>query len=128
MYHTVEIIEESLHLKEFAKKLPTSRSNNFVVVDKKEKISGILTFLDYYDNLLNGKLDNQATVKDIMTKDVVTVSIEDNLSTAMEKITGGDYAILPVVAEDDPLKMLGILTRRDILEAYDQAVIKRAIV
>jgi hypothetical protein len=25
------------------------------------------------------------------------------------------------------LKMLGILTRRDILEAYDQAVIKKAI-
>jgi CIC family chloride channel protein len=128
MYHTVEIIPENLNLKDFAKKLPTSRTNNFVVVDDKENISGVLTFLDYYDNLFNGKLDGQATVKDIMTKDVVTVSIEDNLSTAMEKITGGDYAILPVVSADDPLKMMGILTRRDILEAYDQAVIKRAIV
>ena len=128
MYHTVEIVPENLGLKDFAKKLPSSRSNNFVVVDKNEKISGVLTFLDYYDNLFNGKLDGQATVKDIMTKDVVTVSIEDNLSTAMEKITGGDYAILPVVAADDPLKMMGILTRRDILEAYDQAVIKRAII
>jgi CIC family chloride channel protein len=88
----------------------------------------VLTFLDYYDNLFNGKLDNQMTVKDIMTKDVVTVSIEDNLSTAMEKITAGDYSILPVVKADDPLKMAGILTRRDILEAYDQAVIKKAVV
>ena len=127
MYHTVEIIHDNLGLKELAEKLPKSRSNNFVVVNDKEKITGILTYLDYYDNLFNGKLDNRMTVKDIMTKDVVTVSIEDNLSKAMEKITAGDYGILPVVAADDPLKMLGILTRRDILEAYDQAVIKKAI-
>jgi CIC family chloride channel protein len=63
-----------------------------------------------------------------MTQDVVTVSIEDNLGTAMEKITAGDFSILPVVSAEDSLKMLGILTRRDILEAYDQAVIKKAIV
>jgi CIC family chloride channel protein len=66
-------------------------------------------------------------VKDIMTRDVVTVTIDDNLDTALEKITAKDFAILPVVSTDDPLKMLGILTRRDILEAYDQAVIKKAI-
>jgi CIC family chloride channel protein len=128
MYHTVEIIPETFLLKDLAKKLPQSRSNNFVVVDKNENITGVLTFLDYYDNLFNGKLDNQMMVKDIMTKEVVTVSIEDNLSTAMEKITAGDYSILPVVSADNPLKMAGILTRRDILEAYDQAVIKKAIV
>ena len=128
MYHTVEIVPENLHLKEFAKGLPQSRSNNFVIVNDKEQITGILTFLDYYDNLFNGKLDDQMTVKDIMTPEVVTVSIEDNLGTAMEKITAGDFSILPVVSADDPLKLLGILTRRDILEAYDQAVIKKAII
>ncbi len=99
-----------------------------MVVDDQENITGVLTFLDYYDYLFNGSLDDQATVKDIMTTDVVTVSIDDNLGTAMEKITAGDYSILPVVTAEDPLKMAGILTRRDILEAYDQAVIKKAIV
>jgi len=128
MYHTVEMIPETFLLQDLAKKLPQSRSNNFVVVDEKEKITGVLTFLDYYDNLFNGKLDNHMMVKDIMTTDVVTVSIEDNLSTAMERITAGDYSILPVHEADDPLKLAGILTRRDILEAYDQAVIKKAIV
>ena len=128
MYHTVEIVPENLHLKEFAEGLSKSRSNNFVVVNDKEEIAGVLTFLDYYDNLFNGKIDDQMMVKDIMTSDVVTVSIEDNLGTALEKITAGDFSILPVMSTDDPLKMLGILTRRDILEAYDQAVIKKAII
>ena len=127
MYHTVEIVPETMNLKELADKLPKSRSNNFVVVNDKEEISGVLTFLDYYDKLFNEKLDDHMMVKDIMTPDVVTVSIEDNLDTALKKITSEDFSILPVVSPDDPLKMLGILTRRDILEAYDQAVIKKAI-
>ncbi len=127
MYHTVEIVPETMNLKDFAEKLPKSRSNNFVVVNDKENISGVLTFLDYYDKLFNEKLDDHMLVKDIMTPDVVTVTIEDNLDTALKKITAEDFSILPVVSPDDPLKMLGILTRRDILEAYDQAVIKKAI-
>ena len=127
MYHTVELVPEGLHLNDFAEKLPRSRSNNFVVVNDKEEITGVLTFLDYYDKLYNGKIDDHMVVKDIMTPDVVTVSIEDNLDTALEKITARDFSILPVVSPDNPLKLLGILTRRDILEAYDQAVIKKAI-
>jgi len=127
MYHTVEMVPEKLPLQQLAKRLPKSRSNNFVVVNDKEEITGVLTFLDYYDKLFNEKIDDDMLVKDIMSTDVVTVTIEDNLNTALEKITAKDYSILPVVAPDDPLKLLGILTRRDILEAYDQAVIKRAV-
>ncbi len=127
MYHTVEIISETMDLQEFARELPKARSNNFVVVNDKEEMTGIVTYLDYFDNIVNGNSDDHTMVKDIMTPDVVTVSIEDNLGTAMQKITAGDYAILPVVSSHDPLKMLGVLTRRDILEAYDQAVIKKAI-
>lgn len=127
MYHTVEMVPENLPLNRFTERLPQSRSNNFVVVNDREEITGVLTFLDYYDLLVKGEIDEHMRVKDIMAKDVVTVSIKDNLGTALEKIAAKDYAILPVVAEDNPLKMLGILTRRDILEAYDQAVIKKAI-
>lgn len=127
MYHTVEMVPQDMPLEEFAEKLPRSRSNNFVVVNSKEEIAGVLTFLDYYDKLFNNELKDHMKVKDIMTPDVVTVTIEDNLDTALEKIAARDYSILPVVSPDEPRKMLGILTRRDILEAYDQAVIKKAI-
>jgi len=127
MYHTVEMVPQDMHLTDFAQKLPQSRSNNFVVVDRNEEIAGVLTFLDYYDKLFNNEIDDHMEVKDIMSTDVETVSIEDNLDTALEKIAAKDYSILPVVSTENPLKMVGILTRRDILEAYDQAVIKKAI-
>ena len=127
MYHTVEMVPESLRLKTFAEKLPQSRSNNFVVVNDREEITGVLTFLDYYDNLFKGKIDDRMLVKDIMTPDVVTVTIEDNLATALEKITAKDFAILPVVSPGDASKLLGILTRRDIIGAYNKAVIKKSL-
>lgn len=127
MYHTVEMVPENLPVAELAERLPRSRSNNFVVVNGNEEIAGVLTFFDYYDALFNDKIKARMKVKDLMTPDPVTVSIDDHLGTALEKIAKEDFAILPVVSPDNPLEMLGILTRRDILEAYDQALIKRAI-
>jgi CIC family chloride channel protein len=127
MHRTIETISEKLSLKEFAKMLPDIKSNNFVVVNEKNELSGILTFLDYYDKLFNGKLHDHMKVQEIMTQEVVTVKEDDNLGTAFEKITAGDYSILPVVVADNRSKMAGILTRRDILEAYDQAILKKAM-
>jgi len=127
MHRTIETVSEKLSLKEFAKMLPEIKSNNFVVVNEQKELSGILTFLDYYDKLFNGKLNDHMKVKEIMTQEVVTVKADDNLGTAFEKIAAGDYSILPVLAADDRSKMAGILTRRDILEAYDQAILKKAM-
>ncbi len=127
MYHNVETVPESMHLKEFAEKLPESRSNNFIVVNDEEEITGVLTYLDYYEALFREKLDDQMVVGDIAARNVVTVSREANLSTALEKITTKDFSILPVVSQDNPLKLLGILTRRDILTAYDEAVTKKTL-
>jgi CBS domain-containing protein len=46
---------------------------------------------------------------------------------ALEKITSKDFSILPVVAADDHSRLLGVLTRKDILDAYDRTVIKKSI-
>ncbi len=48
-------------------------------------------------------------------------------ATALERITSMDFSILPVVSPDDPLEILEVLTRRDILEAHDQAVLKQVV-
>jgi len=58
---------------------------------------------------------------------VVTISLDDNLYNALEKITSKDFSILPVVSPDDSSKLLGILTRRDIIGAYNKAVIKKSL-
>jgi CIC family chloride channel protein len=65
--------------------------------------------------------------KELATQKVVTISLDDNLYNALEKITSKDFSILPVVSPDDSSKLLGILTRRDIIGAYNKAVIKKSL-
>jgi len=65
--------------------------------------------------------------KDIATRMVITVHPDDSLYTALEKIAAKDFSILPVVSEESPNRLLGIVTRRDIIGAYNSAVIKKPL-
>ena len=46
---------------------------------------------------------------------------------ALEQITLRDFSILPVVSPNNSLQLLGVLTRKDILDAYDRAMIKKSL-
>jgi CIC family chloride channel protein len=59
-----------------------------------------------------------------MTKKVLTVTEDENLETALERVGFRNIEQLPVVARDDPGRIVGILSRRDIFSAYNKAVVK----
>ena len=77
--------------------------------------------------IFNEDLKGLIIARDIATKPVVTVTTEDNLFLALERITRKDFSIMPVVSPQDRLKLEGVLTRRDIIGAYDKAVIKKSL-
>jgi CIC family chloride channel protein len=72
-------------------------------------------------------LKDIVVAKDLASTDVVTVSSEDDLYTALERISLKDFSTLPVVSPDDPQQLVGIVTRRDIIGAYEKAVIKKSL-
>ena len=121
-----ETIPENLSLEKLAEKISKSKFNSFPVVDKDNNLTGILSFLDYRDAAFDENLRGLVVAKELATSEVVTVSTEDDLFEALEKISLKDFSILPVVSPDNPSQLVGILTRRDILGAYDKAVIKQA--
>ena len=51
----------------------------------------------------------------------------DNMYTALEKISRKDFATLPVMSADDDGHLVGIISRRDIIGAYDKAVVKKSL-
>ena len=123
----VETIAESLSLREFAEKISKTKYNSFPVVNNKGELTGVLSFLDYNTTFFNEDLKDLVVVKDLATKDVVTISVDDNIFNALEQITLRDFSILPVVSPNNPLQLLGVLTRKDILDAYDRAMIKKSL-
>lgn len=123
----VETIPENLSLGKLAEKISKSKYNSFPVVDKAGNLTGILSILDYRDAAFDENLKDLVVAKDLATANVVTVSLDDHLYDALEKISSKDFSILPVVSRDNPLQLLGVLTRRDIISAYDKALIKKSL-
>ena len=127
MNSRVETVMENLTLGRLAEKISKSRYNSFPVVDEGGNLKGILSFIDYHDVAFDENLRDLVVARDLATSKVVTVSVDDDLYNAMEKITAKDFSILPVVSQDDPSELLGVLTRRDIMDAYNKAVIKKSV-
>ncbi|MBW1786145.1 MAG: chloride channel protein [Deltaproteobacteria bacterium] len=123
----IDTVREGMSLGELADKISKSKYNSFPVVNSEGHLAGILSFLDYKDVAFDTNLKDLVVAKELATANVVTVSVDDNLYDALEKITSKDFSILPVVSPADPTTLLGILTRRDIIGAYDKGVIKRSL-
>jgi len=96
-------------------------------VNDSGKLTGIISFLDYRDALFDEHLKHLVIAKDLATPTVRTVTSENNLYDALELITQKDFAIMPVVSPNDPSQIDGVLSRRDIIGAYNLAVMKKSL-
>ena len=127
MSHRVETIPEGCSLEKMTDKISKSKYNSFPVLDADNKLAGIISFNDYSEALFDEDLKHLVVAKDLATPKVVTVSADDTLYTALEKISRKDFATLPVVSADDSGRLVGIVSRRDIIGAYDKAVLKKSL-
>jgi CIC family chloride channel protein len=123
----VETIPEALPLEKMAEQISKSKFNSFPVLDEQNRLIGILSFNDYCEAIYDEDLKDLVVAKDLATTELVTVSLDDNLYTALEKISSKDYAVLPVVAAEDSARLEGVVSRRDIIGAYNKAVIKKSL-
>jgi CIC family chloride channel protein len=127
MNPNVETIPETLSLGNIAEKVSKSKYNSFPVVNDEGELMGVLSFADYQDALFDENLKDLVVAKDLATLNVIAVSVDDNLYAALEKITLKDFSTLPVRSSNNPSKLAGIITRRDILDSYNSAVIKKSL-
>jgi CIC family chloride channel protein len=126
MNPNVETMAENLNLGKVGEKIAKSKYNSFPVVDEQGQLTGILSYLDYHDVLYDRDLENLVVAKELATPKVVTVFHNDSVYTALEKITAKDFSILPVVSPSNPKKLLGVVTRRDLMGAYNKAVLTKS--
>jgi CIC family chloride channel protein len=66
-------------------------------------------------------LPEDTPIEKFCTRNLVTVFPADDLSLAQKKMGIRDIGRIVVVDRDDPRLLRGILTRRDVIEAYEQA-------
>ena len=63
-------------------------------------------------------------VKDVMTKEVITAFPDESLSLIFDRLTTYSIECLPVIEREQPQRILGILSFRDIESRYETALTK----
>jgi CIC family chloride channel protein len=123
MKREIATLRADMSLDEVRDTIYQSKFNSFPVVDERNELCGILSLVDYQEALKKG--DSSLTAGDLGARDVVAVNEGESLFSALNKITSGDFAILPVVAEDEPTRLVGVISRRDIMTALNRLFAKR---
>ncbi|RMG41264.1 MAG: chloride channel protein [Planctomycetota bacterium] len=122
------LIPESMPLEDIVHKLAETHQHYFPVVDKDGKMVGIFSADDVRAYLYDETIWRLAVARDIMTSNIVSVTLDDDLNTAMQRFTALNLDELPVVDKDDPGKLLGMLRRKETIAFYNQKLmeLKRA--
>ena len=88
------------------------------VVNEKEDLHGIITWSDIHVAAL--RHERHMTVGDYCVTDLITVTPKQNLAQALDALGYRDIGHLPVVDKSDPKKLIGIITKGDIIKAYNR--------
>lgn len=115
---TVETVASDTPLHELVQLLVHSREDYFPVVDKEGRFVGMFSAHDVRQFTFEPAMHHLAIAADVMTSPPVTVTPAQDLQEALEKFDLTKLDELPIVAVDDPNKLLGRLRRREIGRAY----------
>ncbi len=123
MKDEVETVSANMTLEDLKAFIANKKRNSFPVLDASGLLCGILSLSDCQEHFDRG--NTSLLVKDIATSDVVTVTQNDPLFIASQRISSGDFAILPVVDSANPKELLGVINHRDITSAFSDLMVKK---
>lgn len=127
MARRVETVSESMTLGCFADFIQETCHTNFPLVNKEGELTGIISVQDFMGAVFEKELMDLVVVKELATVNVITVHAEDDLDTAMRKIGYRNIEQLPVVDRESGRKLHGIISRRDMISAYNRELMSKTL-
>ncbi|MGE5224513.1 MAG: chloride channel protein [Omnitrophica WOR_2 bacterium] len=100
--------------------------HGFPVLNEDGSLYGVVSLEDYR-RATTGDMPSpeQLVVRDIATRDLVSVFPDETVGVAMRRMAPRDLSRIPVVARDNPRCLLGVVRRNDIVRAYEVGVLRR---
>ncbi len=121
MVKDVLTLSENDTAADLLKLMQTSKHAGFPVLNQQGELAGIVTLHDMRDKVPHGELGK--LIQDIATKDVVKAYPDESLDVVLKRLAVRDIGRLPVVSLDKPDKLVGIITRSDIVKSYNREII-----
>jgi chloride channel protein, CIC family len=100
--------------------------HGFPVLNNDGSLLGVVSLEDYR-RAISGKQKPAVPlrVRDIATDEVVSVYSDESVDTALRRMAPRDLSRLPVVARENPHRLLGVVRRTDIVRAYELGALRR---
>ncbi len=96
-------------------------SHGYPVVDDGGRLKGVVTVTDMTTRM-DGLDPDVTPIVDIATRRVSTVTPDDPVYRAVRRMAALDVGRMPVVDPDDQGRLVGIVRRADLVEAYQRAI------
>ncbi len=114
----VTLIPESLYFGELIQIMSKSPNIYFPVVNLKGEMTGILSINDVREIMFEAGVNHLIVARDVATPNVVRVFLSDSLQEALDKMNSIQVDELPVVKEEAPNDIVGMVSKRDIISYY----------
>jgi CIC family chloride channel protein len=112
------LIPEHLPLHQIVKKIASAEGAYYPVVDKEGHMTGIFSVNDIRRILDQDLPPGLVLARDIAVEDVITLSPDEPLTLALQKLSSRGLEEIPVVDHRDPKRVIFMLTRRSVLARY----------
>ncbi|AGA28793.1 chloride channel protein [Singulisphaera acidiphila] len=114
----LELVPAGTPFVEIVRRVAQSTETLFLVVDRQGALSGVFTLRDIRLALEGTEWAPLVVADDLAHRPVLTVTLADDLHTALKRLTELNVDEIPVVAPDDPGQLVGLLHRRELVAAY----------
>ncbi len=126
MEHDFITVDKATHLSKIYKILSESKQTDLLVVDENNELSGILTLQALKSTLSEEIMRNILVAGDLYNESVITTTENESVFSLIHKIGFKEINTIPVVDYSNKKKIIGIVRRKDIIKAYNDATDKLA--
>jgi CIC family chloride channel protein len=114
-------METSFH--EITRMMRTTNADAFPVLNKNGEFVGMIGLQQISKTLQSEEVQEHLVAKDLVLSDQYTLTLNKDLLEVYNEMRVGEQDCLPVVAEDDNKKLIGIVTRFHVMYRYNKELV-----
>ncbi len=119
-----ETIPTSMPLAKIFDLLERSNETYFVVLDRENRIQGVVSFQDIRSLLSQHSLDYLVIAQDLVREETSLLHPDDNLERAFKLFGLKDLKLIPVTEPGGKGRIIGVIRREDLVNYYNRRLIE----
>ena len=127
MQTEIESVSDKLTLADLSLRLRHAHQHGFPIVTEQGLLAGIVTLGDMERAIAqNRPPETQVTAISTPRSALVTLDEDESIGAALQKMGRAGVGRIPVISAADPNRLVGMITRYDVVNAYNTGLMRRA--